>query len=186
MCLHIVQSFFFFFFLHRIVRSNIFVFNFYRDFIKRLLDLDASERPTAAEAMNDPWFAVAHADPVPITAAVGSRLESFVGMGKLKKYALQVIAEHLTEKEIKEVKKMFKELDKSKTGTLTVQELKSALVEFPHIQSQIEELVDGIDLDHNHSVDYNEFLAATLSRNTFIREENIRIAFDHFDEDHTG
>mmetsp|Transcript_4010 Transcript_4010/g.5291 ORF Transcript_4010/g.5291 Transcript_4010/m.5291 type:complete len:520 (+) Transcript_4010:88-1647(+) len=157
-----------------------------KDFIKKLLNLDASERPTAAEAMQDKWFQVAHAEPVPIVASVGSRLESFVGMSKLKKHALQVIAEHLTEKEISDVKKMFKDLDVNKKGTLTVVELKSALVEFPHIQSQIEELVDGIDLDHNHTVDYNEFLAATLSRNTFIREENIHIAFDHFDEDKTG
>ena len=29
-------------------------------------------------------------------------------------------------------------------------------------------------MDHNQSVDYNEFLAATLSRNQYIREENIR------------
>lgn len=47
-------------------------------------------------------------------------------------------------------------------------------------------VLESIDLDGNNSVDYNEFLAATLSRNVFIREENIRMAFDHFDTDGNG
>jgi len=157
-----------------------------KDFIKKLINLEADERPTAAEAMNDPWFTYAHAAPVPITAAVGSRLESFVSMGKLKKHALHVIAENLTESEISNIKDMFVRLDVDRSGTLTVEELKSALTEFPQIHDQIEELVEGIDLDGNESVDYKEFLAATLSRNVFIREENIQIAFNHFDQGNKG
>jgi len=157
-------------------------------FIKSLLNLDQHARPTAAEAKTHPWFAVAHAEPVPMTAAMGSRLESFVGMNKLKKHALQVIAEHLTEQEIGEMRQIFYDLDKHKSGTLTVTELKEALVDFPHIAEQIEELIEGIDIDHKHfhAVDYNEFLAATLSRNQYIRDENIRYAFDHFDSTHSG
>ena len=52
-----------------------------------------------------------------------------------------MIAEHLTEAEIREVRKMFNDLDVSKTGTLTVEELKGALVDFPEIAEQIETLV---------------------------------------------
>jgi len=155
-------------------------------FIKRLLQLDMSKRPTAVEAMADPWFSVAHADPVPVTSAVGSRLESFVGMAKLKKHALQVIAEHMTEQEIGEMREVFMQLDTGKTGTLTVPELKRALVDFPHITDQIEQIVAGIDLDNSSNVDYNEFIAATLTRNLYIRDENIRMAFDFFDMDKTG
>lgn len=155
-------------------------------FIQTLLNLDQMARPSASEAMTDPWFLVAHADAPPVTAAVGSRLESFVGMNKLKKQSLQVIAEHLTEQEIGEMRQIFYDLDKTKTGTLTVEELRNGLIDFPHIAEQIETVVDGIDLDHTHSVDYNEFLAATLSRNVFIRDENIRYAFEYFDKDHTG
>lgn len=33
-------------------------------FIKALLNLDQHARPTAAEAKDHPWFAVAHAEPV--------------------------------------------------------------------------------------------------------------------------
>jgi len=75
-----------------------------KTFIKRLLTLDASKRPTASEAESDPWFDRVHAAPVPLTSEIGPRMESFVGMHKLKKHSLQVIAEHLTEKEIGQVK----------------------------------------------------------------------------------
>lgn len=157
-----------------------------KDFIKSLLNLDQHARPTAAEAKTHPWFTVAHAEPVPMTAAMGSRLEAFVGMNKLKKNALQMIAEHLTESEIGQMREIFYDLDKKKTGTLTVVELKEGLKDFPHVAEQIESLIEGIDLDHKHSVDYNEFIAATLSRNLYIRDENIRYAFDQFDKHHSG
>ena len=78
-----------------------------RDFIKRLLTLDASVRPTATEAMDDVWFTMATADHVRLESEIGSRLETFVSMAKLKKHALQVIAEHLTEAEIRDIKAIF-------------------------------------------------------------------------------
>lgn len=73
-----------------------------------------------------------------------------------------------------QIREMFTTLDKNGSGTLTVEELKGALVEFPDIAAEIETMVIGIDLDGNNSVDYNEFIAATLSRNTYIRDENIK------------
>jgi len=157
-----------------------------KEFIRTLLTLDPTKRPTATEALTNPWFEMAHAEPVALTKSVGARLENFVGMHKLKKHALQVIAEHLTEDQIGQIRTMFEELDTKKQGVLTVEELKGALVEFPDVTNQIEFLLEGIDLDGNHTIDYNEFLAATVSRNVFIREENIRLAFDCFDEDHSG
>mmetsp|Transcript_12679 Transcript_12679/g.12752 ORF Transcript_12679/g.12752 Transcript_12679/m.12752 type:complete len:121 (-) Transcript_12679:324-686(-) len=44
----------------------------------------------------------------------------------------------------------------------------------------------GIDIDHNNKIDYKEFLAATMDSNYFIREENIKRAFDFFDTDRSG
>jgi len=46
--------------------------------------------------------------------------------------------------------------------------------------------MEGVDIDLNGNIDYNEFIAATMEKNVFIRERNIRKAFDHFDTDGTG
>jgi calcium-dependent protein kinase len=72
------------------------------------------------------------------------------------------------------MRELFTSIDLDGSGTLTVEELGGALVDFPDIAAEIGTLVDGIDLDGNRSIDYNEFIAATLSRNTYIREENIK------------
>ena len=40
----------------------------------------------------------------------------------------------------------------------------------------------GIDLGHDHEINYNEFLAATMHRNTFIKEEYIRLAYNTLGE----
>ena len=153
-------------------------------FISQLLNMDQNERPTASAAMDHPWFSASHADPVPMPVA--NRLSNFVGMSKLKKHALVIVSEHLTEAEIAHVKEVFETIDTDKSGCLSVSELQQALIDYPEIAGEIEKLMEGVDLDGDQSIDYQEFVAATLSRNVFIREENIKIAFDFFDKDGTG
>ena len=155
-----------------------------KDFITQLLNLDPDLRPTASSAQNHPWFSASHAEPVPVPVA--SRLTTFVGMSRLKKHALMVIAEHMTEAEISHIKGVFEAIDTDRSGTLSISELQQALIDYPDIAGEIQKLMDGIDLDGDQSIDYNEFVAATLSRNVFIREENIRVAFEFFDKDATG
>jgi len=38
----------------------------------------------------------------------------------------------------------------------------------------------------NQKIDYTEFLAATMNVNCFIKEDNIRHAFNHFDRNNSG
>lgn len=52
-----------------------------------------------------------------------------------------------------------------------------------NLQDDVVRLLQGIDIDGSNSLNYREFLAATMERNIFIREENIRCAFDYFDLD---
>lgn len=51
------------------------------------------------------------------------------------------------------------------------------------MQEDVVRLLQGIDIDGSNSLNYREFLAATMERSIFIREENIRCAFDYFDLD---
>lgn len=39
----------------------------------------------------------------------------------------------------------------------------------------------SIDLDGNGTIDYNEFLAATLNRNKILSKQNLEAAFKTFD-----
>ena len=44
----------------------------------------------------------------------------------------------------------------------------------------------SIDLDGNGSIDYNEFLTATINREKILSQKNLEMAFQTFDKDSSG
>lgn len=60
---------------------------------------------------------------------VGRRMQRFVGMAKLKRMALNVLAYELTQSDIGNLRAVFETIDADKTGKLSVGELKAALVD---------------------------------------------------------
>ena len=55
-------------------------------------------------------------------------------------------------------------LDADKSGTVTLDELKAGLAKQGAAvpQKEVQALIDSMDADSNGSIDYDEFLAATL------------------------
>ena len=48
------------------------------------------------------------------------------------------------------------------------------------------ELLKGADLDNSGSIDYTEFLAATIDAQIYLRDDYLKTAFDMFDKDGSG
>lgn len=48
------------------------------------------------------------------------------------------------------------------------------------------ELLKGADTDLSGSIDYTEFLAATIDAQIYMRDDYLRTAFDMFDKDKSG
>jgi calcium-dependent protein kinase len=44
----------------------------------------------------------------------------------------------------------------------------------------------SVDLDGNGSIDYNEFLTATINREKILSQKNLEMAFQAFDKDGSG
>ncbi|CAN0110241.1 unnamed protein product [Ectocarpus sp. 4 AP-2014] len=118
---------------------------------------------------------------------INHRLRRFVRMSKLKKVALNVIAQQLTEAEIGHLRGVFELLDTQNKGVIGPDELQDVVQQdgmvVENAQEDVLQLLQGIDIDGSNSLNYREFLAATMERNIFIREQNIRCAFDYFDLD---
>ncbi|RVW23630.1 Calcium-dependent protein kinase 17 [Vitis vinifera] len=75
-----------------------------------------------------PWVQVNGVAPdKPLDSAVLTRLKQFSAMNKLKKIAIRVIAESLSEEEIAGLKEMFKMIDVDNSGNITLEELKTGL-----------------------------------------------------------
>uniref|UniRef100_A0A5B7AVT0 non-specific serine/threonine protein kinase n=1 Tax=Davidia involucrata TaxID=16924 RepID=A0A5B7AVT0_DAVIN len=160
-----------------------------KDLIRKMLDRNPKKRLTAHEVLCHPWIVDDRMAPdKPLDSAVLSRLKQFSAMNKLKKMALRVIAERLSEEEIGGLKELFKMIDTDDSGTITFDELKEGLrrVGSDLMESEIKDLMDAADIDNSGTIDYGEFLAATVHLNKLEREENLVSAFSFFDKDGSG
>ncbi|KAJ6349630.1 hypothetical protein OIU77_007085 [Salix suchowensis] len=160
-----------------------------KDLIRKMLERNPKKRLTAHEVLCHPWIVDDRIAPdKPLDSAVLSRLKQFSAMNKLKKMALRVIADRLSEEEIGGLKELFKMIDTDNSGTITFDELKDGLrrVGSELMESEIKDLMDAADIDNSGTIDYGEFLAATVHLNKLEREENLVSAFSFFDKDSSG
>uniref|UniRef100_A0A5B6YL44 non-specific serine/threonine protein kinase n=1 Tax=Davidia involucrata TaxID=16924 RepID=A0A5B6YL44_DAVIN len=160
-----------------------------KDLVRRMLVRDPKKRLTAHEVLCHPWVQVDGVAPdKPVDSAVLSRMKQFSAMNKLKKMALRVIAENLSEEEIAGLKEMFKMIDTDNSGQITFEELKAGLkrVGANLKESEIYDLMQAADVDNSGTIDYGEFVAATLHLNKVEREDHLFAAFSYFDKDGSG
>ncbi|KAH9775283.1 calcium-dependent protein kinase 1 [Citrus sinensis] len=160
-----------------------------KDIVKKMLHADPKERLSAAEVLNHPWMRVdGDASDKPLDIAVLTRMKQFRAMNKLKKVALKVIAENLSEEEIMGLKEMFKSMDTDNSGTITFEELKAGLPKLGTrlSESEVRQLMEAADVDGNGTIDYIEFITATMHMNRVEREEHLYKAFEYFDKDNSG
>ncbi|KAM7467775.1 hypothetical protein LguiB_015337 [Lonicera macranthoides] len=160
-----------------------------KDLVRRMLVRDPKRRLTAYEVLCHPWVQVDGVAPdKPLDSAVLSRMKQFSAMNKLKKMALRVIAENLSEEEIAGLKQMFKMIDTDNSGQITFEELKAGLerVGANLKESEIYDLMQAADVDNSGTIDYGEFVAATLHLNKVEREDHLFAAFTYFDKDGSG
>ncbi|KAK4433634.1 Calcium-dependent protein kinase [Sesamum alatum] len=160
-----------------------------KDLVLKMLDRNPKRRLSAHQVLCHPWIVDDTVAPdKPLGSAVLSRLKQFSAMNKLKKMALRVIAERLSEEEIGGLKQLFRMIDTDNSGAITFDELKQGLkrVGSELTESEIKALMEAADVDNNGTIDYGEFLAATLHMNKIEREENLAAAFSFFDKDGSG
>ncbi|XP_076923010.1 calcium-dependent protein kinase 26-like [Bidens hawaiensis] len=160
-----------------------------KDLIRKMICTRPSERLTAHNVLCHPWICENGVAPVrELDPAVLSRLKQFSAMNKLKKMALRVIAESLSEEEIAGLREMFKAMDTDNSGAITFDELKAGLRKFGSTLKDVEirDLMDAADVDKSGTIDYGEFVAATIHLNKLEREEHLVAAFKYFDKDGSG
>ncbi|ETV86994.1 CAMK/CDPK protein kinase [Aphanomyces astaci] len=160
-----------------------------KDLINHLLLLNPSKRLTAAQALQHPWLSgSAPSTERSLNGTILGSLKRFQGHNKLKKVALAVIADQLTGHEINELKKQFQKIDVDGNGVITMQELALAVRDMGQdvLEGEVLTLLQGIDIDGDGSLDYKEFLAATVKRNTFNKQEYLAQAFNYFDTKKQG
>ncbi|GLU23667.1 hypothetical protein SLE2022_396560 [Rubroshorea leprosula] len=159
-----------------------------KDLIRKMLTQDPKKRISSAQVLDHAWTKGGEASDKPIDSAVLCRMKQFRAMNKLKQIALKVIAESLSPEEIQGLKQMFANMDTDNSGTITYDELKAGLARLGSklTEAEVKQLMEAADLDGTGTIDYIEFITATMHRHRLERDEHLYKAFQHFDKDNSG
>ena len=159
-----------------------------KNLIKKMLS-DGFERPSAEEVLKDPWV-LNHAPNAKKGGSVQineNQLKNYAASSKMRKAVLTYIASRLTQNEIEELNRNFQEIDDNNDGKLTLAEIKQAASKNKNLNIEhIEEIFKSIDTDGSGSIEYTEFISASLDKSLYLQKEKLKEAFSLFDSDHSG
>ncbi|RID45482.1 hypothetical protein BRARA_I02208 [Brassica rapa] len=150
------------------------------------------------EIQNAPIDFESHPWPCTSSAATDLVKKMLIRNPKKRITAAKVMAKNLSEEEIKGLKTTFNNIDTDKTGTVTPEEhkrgsdathrsrelsLQSLTFLYPYNYNQHMVRTFQGDVDGNGTIDIEEFISATLDRFKLDQDEQVRLAFQHFDKD---
>jgi len=144
------------------------------------------KRLTAQDVLKHHW--VENRAAIPNNALVINldSFKNFKDMNKLKIGVLTFIATRLKEDEIENLKNIFISLDKNGDGVLSFDEIKEGLSKLNLSANELEEIFKSVDTDKNGFINYSEFLASTIDKKIYLKEEKLYDAFRAFDKDNSG
>lgn len=62
----------------------------------------------------------------------------------------------------------------------------TALMGVVAAELEVERIMNSVDIDKNGTIDYSEFIAATMNKTKLLTKDRLRTAFDHFDKNKSG
>ncbi len=164
-----------------------------KDLIENMLKFDANSRYSAAECLNHKWLS-SNLPRTNIDKTFSLRclqnMKKFHAERKLQQAALTYIVNHLITKEDKnELLELFQQFDKNGDGVLTKDEIlegyQSILGEL-EAEREADRIMKEVDFDKSGTIDYNEFVLATLNRQKVLNKEKLEATFKMFDKDGNG
>ncbi|GFP89696.1 calcium-dependent protein kinase 32 [Phtheirospermum japonicum] len=140
-----------------------------KDLVKKMLNPDPKQRPTAQEVLDHPWLQNAKSAPN-------------VSLGET------VIAEHLSVEEVAGIKEGFQLMDTSNKGKIDINELRVGLHKLGHQipDTDLQVLMEAGDVDKDGYIDYGEFVAISVHLKKMGNDDHLRKAFELFDRNESG
>lgn len=160
-----------------------------KDFLRHLLQKNASQRMTASEALAHDWFKGTGSSAVPrdMGVEVLKSLRVFATGSHLRRAALTMLAYSLTSRELQELEQTFLDFDQSGRGTITLDQLRAAMQEHLEVSSEeVRRIFQKFDYAESEEMHYTPFVAALLVARVRINEDKVRTAFETFDREGKG
>ena len=171
-----------------------------KDLIKHMI-CEADKRYNAEMVLGHPWIeknannAKGNIDKLNL-----KNIQNYTNFSKLKKMTLFFISQNFGEKDVKELKETYEEIDADKTGTLPMEEIKNGIKKIydkkqenkdktedsKSEENNFEAYFNNIDTNKNEKIDYSEFINAAMEYKAYIREEKLIDYFNMLDKYGSG
>jgi calcium-dependent protein kinase len=166
-----------------------------KNLTQRLLTYDPEKRISAEDAWKHPWiYKYTKSNVQANTTEHKIPIENIKFFTSRKKFQQATIAflvhQASTSEMMKELRKIFKDFDKNGDGRLSYDEIKTGFKMYYKNEqiadTEIQKLIENIDLDKNQYIEYEEFLRVTVNLDLLMTDKNLKMAFDFFDKDKSG
>ena len=165
-----------------------------KDFITKLLMHDGAGLPqdimmhpflaAAAEAAASPAkgaFPYGDGEPFPLALgsdeSLGKRVQEYVAASPFLQMVRACVAHTLANETLAPLKKRFLAMDENGDGVISSDEFEKAMRKEGYGTDFVHSMFSALDKNGDNSLDYLEFLAASLEPETYTDEENLRAAF---------
>ena len=147
---------------------------------------DPDKRFSAEQVLNHTWVAnqAPNSDDSVLNLDI-TTMKNYLNANKFKKAILTFIASRLKEDEIHSLREIFCFLDKNNDGSLTFEEIEEGCKKLK-TQLDFSDVFASMDTDKSGSINYTEFLAATINKKVYLKNERLYEAFKNFDKDGSG
>merc|ERR1712217_506057 len=113
--------------------------------------------------------------------------QAYAEASQFRRACMSMMAWSLTNEERANVRNAFIELDKNKTGTITLCEMKQVLSQrFDITDDEIKPIFEKLDATNDEEIHYTEFLAAMVSTRIALHDDMLTQTFRKFDVDNSG
>ncbi|XP_066392785.1 calcium/calmodulin-dependent serine/threonine-protein kinase 1-like [Miscanthus floridulus] len=134
-----------------------------KDFVRRLLNKDYRKRMTAAQALCHPWIRGTQEVNTNLDMIIYRLVRAYISSSSLRRSALRALAKTLTTDQLFYLREQFTLLGPNKSGHISLQNMKAALMKNSSCDSRILDFVNSICNIQYGKFDFEEFSAAAIS-----------------------
>jgi len=162
-----------------------------KSLVRSMMCVKVNERRSALECLQTEWITKKQDDAEynSVDEQIVRQMRNFLTNNRLKRVALQIIARQIHDEYVERLRNIFRSIDEDCSGCLTLDEMTEALKELDLSEASKQEMAQiliCVDQDQSGTIEWTEFLAATLTKDQYLQDEVCKGAFHLLDVDEDG
>ena len=100
-----------------------------------------------------------------------------------------IVNQLVSNDEVEELTKIFKDLDQNNDGVLNRQEIEQGLIKYygeEKAKEEADNIFNKVDADGNGTISYEEFIRASIDKRSILTDKNLMTAYKLFDKNGDG